>query len=365
MPLSKITARHPISEVHGGIDYSELSTIGITPDKILDFSTNCNPFGPPTGIKAAIKNVDLDSYPDSASNELRQALADKLKVGKNNLIIGSGSTELIRLIATAYLNHKDTVIIHSPTYSEYETACRIADCTIKKISLSSADDLRLDVQTTVSQISKHKASAVFLCNPNNPTGQYLTANEVEQIITADKNCLVILDEAYIAFTNNTWSSLDLLKYDNLVIVRSMTKDFAIAGIRIGYAIAGKEIISGMNKIKPPWNVSSVAQKAALYVINCDKYVQTCYQKIKKSKHYLIGELEKMGFPTISSQTNFFLVRTGNATDIRQALLKKGLLVRDCSSFGLPEYIRIAPRSISQCRKLIKTLKETGVSSHAG
>jgi histidinol-phosphate aminotransferase len=365
MPLSRITIRHPVSAVHGGIDYSELSTIGIAPDKILDFSTNCNPFGPPPGIKAAIKNADLESYPDSASNKLRQALADKLQVSKDNLIIGSGSTELIRLITTAYLNNKDTVIIHSPTYSEYDTACRIAGCTIKKISLPSMDNFRLDVRTTVTQIIKHKAKAVFLCNPNNPTGQYLTVNEVEQIITADKNCLVVLDEAYIAFTNNTWSSLDLLKYNNLMIVRSMTKDFAIAGIRIGYAIAGEAIISVMNEIKPPWNVSSVAQKAALYVLNCDKYVQTCYQKIQDSKNYLISELEKMGFPTISSQTNFFLIRAGNATDVRQALLKKGLLVRDCSSFGLPEYIRIAPRSISQCRKLITALKETGVSPHDG
>jgi histidinol-phosphate aminotransferase len=365
MPLSRIKPGQINPAVHGGIDYSELSSIGVTPDEILDFSTNCNPFGPPPGIKAAIKNADLESYPDSASNELRQALADKLQVSKDNLIIGSGSTELIRLIATAYLNNKDTVIINSPTYSEYETACRITGCTIKKIRLSVANDFRTDVQTTISQIIKHKANAVFLCNPNNPTGQYLTSNEVEQVLKADRNCLVILDEAYIAFTDKTWSSIDLLNYDNLVIVRSMTKDFAIAGIRIGYAIAGKEIISILNEIKPPWNVSSMAQKAALYVLNCDKYIQSCYQKIQNSKNYLIGELEKMGFLTIPSQTNFFLVRTGNATDVRQSLLKKGLLIRDCSSFGLPEYIRIAPRNLSQCRKLITALKETGVSPHGG
>jgi histidinol-phosphate aminotransferase len=365
MPLSRIKPCQMNPAVHGGIDYSEMSAMGIKPDEILDFSTNCNPFGPPPGIKTAIKKADLESYPDSVSHELRKALAKKLQLKKDNLIMGSGSTELIRLIATAYLNHKDTVIIHSPTYSEYETACRITGCTIKKIRLSAANDFRLDVQTTVSRIIKHKANGVFLCNPNNPTGQYLTRNEVEQIITADKNCLVILDEAYIAFTDNTWSSIDLLKYDNLVIVRSMTKDFAIAGIRIGYAIANEEIISIMNEIKPPWNVSSIAQKAALYVLGCDKYIQTCYQKIQDSKNYLADELEKMGFPAISSQTNFFLVRTGNTPAVRQVLLKKGLLVRDCSSFGLPEYIRIAPRSMSQCRKLITALKETGVLTHAG
>jgi histidinol-phosphate aminotransferase len=365
MPSSRIKPGHMNPAVHGGIDYSEMSTIGINPDEILDFSTNCNPFGPPPGIKTAIRNADLESYPDSSSNELREALAGKLQVNKNNLIIGSGSTELIRLIAMAYLDNKDTAIINNPTYSEYETACQLTGCIIKKITLSPADNFRLDVRTTISQIIKHKANAIFLCNPNNPTGQYLTKNEVEQIIKADKNCLVVLDEAYIAFTGNTWPSLDLLKYDNLVIVRSMTKDFAIAGIRTGYAIASKEIISVLNEIKPPWNVSSIAQKAALYALNCDKYIQSCYRKIQNCRDYLVEELEKMGFTTLSSQTNFFLVRTGNAPDVRNALLKKGLLVRDCSSFGLPEYIRIAPRSMSQCRKLIKALKETGVHPHAG
>lgn len=364
MPSSRITAEHLTPAVHGGIHYTEISNSGITPDAILDFSTNCNPFGPPPGIKAAIKNADLESYPDSESNKLRTALADKFQIKENNLIIGSGSTELIRMIALAYLDYKDTVIIHHPTYSEYETACRIAGCIIKKIDLSPKDNFRLDIKTTVSQIHNLKANAVFLCNPNNPTGQYLTADEIKQVIKAAKNCLVILDEAYIAFTDNTWSSLDLLKYDNLVIVRSMTKDYAIAGIRIGYAMADKKIIAILNNIKPPWNVSSVAQKAALYALTCDQYIQKCHQEIVKSKNYLIGELGKMGLSTVPSQTNFFLVRIGNATSVRQALLKKGLLVRDCSSFGLPDYIRIAPRRISHCRKLILALKETGVSLYA-
>ena len=365
MPSSRILTGKLSPAVHGGIDYTELLSIGIPADEILDFSTNCNPFGPPPGIKGVIKNADLESYPDSASNELRKALADKLQVNMNNLIIGSGSTELIRLISLAYLDNKDTVIIYSPTYSEYETACKISGCTIIKIDLSSEDNFNLDAKKTVSQIKKHKATAVFLCNPNNPTGQYLSKNEVECIIKADKNCLVILDEAYIAFTDNPWESLDLLKYDNLLIVRSMTKDYALAGIRIGYAIAGEDIIATLNKIKPPWNVSSVAQKAAIYTLSHDQYIQQCHRKIQISKNYLISELQKMGIYTLPSQTNFFLVRTGNATVIRQLLLKKGILIRDCSSFGLLEYIRIAPRSISQCKKLILALKETEVSSHAG
>jgi histidinol-phosphate aminotransferase len=350
-----------IPAIHGGIDYAEISEKGFLPDEILDFSNNCNPMGPPPGLKTFIKNVNMEAYPDSGSIELRTVLADKLLIDKDNLIIGSGSTELIRLIAFAYLGRVSNALIFQPSYGEYELACQLAGCTIKKVTLSSADDFKIDIDDTLSQLQQNNFKAIFLCNPDNPTGRYLGGNDVEQIIRANNNCLVILDEAYIAFTDNTWNSIDLVKYDNLVIIRSMTKDFALAGLRIGYAIADKEIISVLNRIKPPWNVSSVAQKAAIYSLDCKKYIDRSWSELQKARRFLIGEIGKMGLETVPSQTNFFLVKVGDALKVRQALLKKGMLVRDCSSFGLPEYIRIAPRKMAQCSKFILALKEVGVA----
>jgi histidinol-phosphate aminotransferase len=350
--------------IHGGINYGELSSEKLAPAEIIDFSTNCNPMGPPPGLRNVIKDIDIDSYPDSESSELREVLANKFRINMDNIIIGSGSTELIRMAASAYFTHGDRVVISYPTYSEYEIACRLAGCEIIKKDLLPENNFILDIEDTISIIKKEKVSGIFICNPNNPTGQYLMKDDVKRVVAACKNCLVIMDEAYIAFTDNTWNSIDLLQNENLVIIRSMTKDFALAGLRAGYALASKEIINVLNRIKPPWNVSSVAQKAALFALSCDEYIEKCNLELKKNKLFILAELEAIGLKTIASQTNFFLVRTGNAYKVRQALLKRGLLVRDCTSFGLPDYIRIATRSIPECKKLISAMVDIGVTTHA-
>jgi len=350
--------------IHGGIDYEELKRLGILPEVVLDFSVSINPFGPPPGIKEVLVNASVEHYPDSEASELRQALAEKLNISPGKLIVGNGSTELIRLTAAAYLEPNDLVIIPQPTYSEYQTACQLADAKIMKQPVLKEPDFHLDVCEITKLLRKHKPKAVFLCNPNNPTGQYMSRGEVAQIMSSAPESLIVLDEAYIAFTENAWASVDLIDHGNLVILRSMTKDYALAGLRLGYAIAEESIISQLRRVRPPWNVNSVAQKAGIVALNADSYLKGCYNKIRKAKNFLIKELECLGLSPLPSQTNFFLVRVGNAATFRQALLKKGLLVRDCTSFGLPEYIRLAPRSLSECQKLIEAIKDMGALNHA-
>lgn len=351
--------------VHGGINHDELKNLDIPPEIILDFSVSINPFGPPPGIREALTSVSIEHYPDSKSEELRQALADKLHISSNKLIAGSGSTELIRLIAAAYLEPDDLVIIPQPTYSEYETACYLADARIMKRPVLKELDFHLVVDEITKLLRKHRPKAIFLCNPNNPTGHYLSRDELTHIMSITEECLVVLDEAYIAFTENAWESTDFIDRGNLIILRSMTKDYALAGLRLGYAIADEPIISVLKRVRPPWNVNSVAQKAGIIALNADGYLEECNRKIREAKEFLIKELVLLGLSSLPSQTNFFLVRVGNATTFRQTLLKKGILVRDCSSFGLPQYIRLAPRALPDCRKLIEAIKDSGVLSHAG
>ena len=350
--------------VHGGIDHAELRSLGISPETILDFSVSCNPFGPPPGIREALADSIIDCYPDAEASELKQALAEKLNISPDKLIVGSGSTELIRLIANAYLGPNDTVIIPQPTYGEYETACQLADARILKHPVLKEPDFHLNTNETTNLLQKHRPKAVFLCNPNNPTGQYISKKQVLDIMSSVQESLIILDEAYIAFTENAWTPLDLIDHDNLVILRSMTKDYALAGLRLGYAIAADSIISILKRVRPPWNVNAMAQKAGIVALNSYKYLEDCNDKIRKSKYFLIKELARVGLSPLSSQTNFFLVKVGNATAFRQALLKKGILVRDCTSFGLPQYIRLAPRALPECQKLIEAIKDVGVLSHA-
>lgn len=343
--------------IHGGINYAELKSLGISPETILDFSTSCNPFGPPPGVREALASASIDNYPDSEASELKHLLAEKLDIATDNLIIGSGSTELIRLLTIAYFGSGDMVLIPQPTYGEYEIACRLLDAQILKQPVLSGPSFRLDVAETTDLIQKYRPKGVFLCNPNNPTGQYLSGGEIERIMRSIKKGLLILDEAYIAFTENAWSSRDLISSGNVVILRSMTKDYALAGLRLGYAIAASPIISVLKRICPPWNVNSLAQKAGVVAIGAEEYLDECSKKIGEAKGFLVRELECLGLSPIPSQTNFFLVNVGNATKFRQALLKKGFLVRDCTSFGLPEYIRLAPRTLPECQKLIVALKE--------
>ena len=348
---------------HGGIDYSELEKLGISSETILDFSVSCNPFGPPPGIREALDNTSIECYPDSEASQLRHLLASRLNVAPDNLVIGSGSTELIRLVAIAYFGPKDSVIIPQPTYGEYEIACQLVDADVLKQLMRKETNFHLDIAETVDLIRKHQPKGIFLCNPNNPTGQYLAKEEVERILSVSKDSLVILDEAYIAFTENAWTSLDLVNHGNLVILRSMTKDYALAGLRLGYAIAAAPIISVLKRVRPPWNINAIAQKAGIIALNADGYLEECGTKIQEAKSFLVKELIHLGLSPLPSKTNFFLVEVGNGAEFRQALLENGILVRDCASFGLPHYIRLAPRTLPECQRLIGAIKDTGVYNH--
>ena len=350
--------------VHGGIDYDELRSFGISPEQVIDFSVSCNPYGPPPDIEKAINSASIERYPDSASTELVQALARKLDITSDNLIVGSGSTELIRLIAAAYFGPGDSVLIPQPTYGEYEIACHLVDAHVLNKPVQKGIDFRLDIAETMDMVQKHRPKGIFLCNPNNPTGQYLTSKEIDQIISVAEDCLVVLDEAYIAFTEEPWTSLDLVNHGNLVILRSMTKDYALPGLRLGYAVAAVHIISVLKRVCPPWNVTSVAQKAGVAALNADNYIEECRIKMQEAKNFLMKEMVQFGMLPLPSQTNFFLVEVGDAAEFRQALLRKGILVRDCTSFGLPQYIRLASRTLPECEKLIAAIGDVRILSRA-
>jgi len=349
---------------HGGIDYAELETLNIAPQEVIDFSANLNPFGPPPGVMAALRKVDISHYPDSEASCLRQSMAEKLGLKPTNLLIGSGSTELIRLAALAYLGRDDKVLIVEPTYGEYQVACQITGASLIKQRLSPQNGFQLNISETVDLISQHCPKGIFICNPNNPTGRYLPQAEFEKILDVSEDSLVILDEAYIGLVDSAWPSLDLALHSplraersNLHILRSMTKDYAMPGLRLGYGVAREEIITTLRRLCPPWNVNTVAQNSGLAVINEDEHLRRCKTELGKAKSYLIQELSRLGLPPLPSEVNFFLVEVDDARIFRRKLLERKMLVRDCSSFGLPQYIRISPRALPECQKLIASIKE--------
>lgn len=341
---------------HGGPNYAELERLGFAPEDVLDFSVSANPFGPPPDIEIALESAVIDRYPDSDSTELKRALGDNLNVSAANIIAGNGSVELIRIISSAFIDRGDTVSIVAPTFGEYEIACQIAGAKIVKFRLTEDDSFNLNVNDFSEFVRNNQPRVVFLCNPNNPTGQYISREAVEEILSHCDESLLVLDEAYINFADDPWRSLVLSERKNVVILRSMTKDYALAGLRLGYAVACSEIITPLRKVCSPWNVNSVAQRAGVLAVNDALYLGQCQEDIREAKDFLRNGLVDLDFDPLPSQTHFSLIKVGNATQFRQALLRYGIMVRDCTSFGLPEYIRVAARAIPECEKLISAIR---------
>ena len=341
---------------HGGPNWAELEAVGLSPEGVLDFSVSSNPF-PTPGLKKVLNTAAIDRYPDSETTELRQRLSERLGVAPNNILVGNGSTELIRLIALTYFGRDDSVLILEPTFGEYEVACQIVGARVLKQRTKAEDSFVPKIEETITLIRQRFPKGVFLCNPNSPTGGYLSLHEVEMILGSGENTLFVLDEAFVTFADENWSSINLTCRDNVIIVRSMTKDYGLAGLRLGYVIAHEGVIESLHRVRPPWHVNVIAQKAGVAALKDADYLEWCKQQIRQAKQFLMDELSRIGFTLVPSKANYFLVRVGNAKEFRTALLKHGILVRNCSSFGLPEYVRIAPRTMPECRKLITIIKE--------
>jgi histidinol-phosphate aminotransferase len=342
---------------HGGIDYAELDSLGVAPEEIIDFSANLNPFGPPPGVREALSKIEFAHYPDSEAMQLRRCLSEKLSMAPENILISSGSTELIRLVALTYLGRGDRVLIIEPTFGEYEVACHIAGASLIKQRLLAGNTFQLKVGETTELIQRHRPKGIFIANPNNPTGQYLSRTEFNELLNISRDSLIVLDEAYITFVDNAWSSLDMIGGNNLLILRSMTKDYALAGLRLGYGVAREEIIADLRRVCPPWNVNAIAQQAGIIAIKDEGYLKRCQTELRKARDYLVAELSHLDLPPLPSEANFFLVEVGDARGFRRNLLEHKILVRDCTSFGLPSYVRIAPRTLPECRRLVAAIRE--------
>ncbi len=350
--------------VHGGPDYAELAALGLSPDEVIDFSANANPYGPSPRVRAALAEVSLDRYPDAQALALRERLAQLHGLTPNHVIAGNGTTELIWLLGMAYLQHGDPVVIIGPTFGEYRAAARVMGASVTEYRTPAAD-FQPDVNAIAALIEQQQPRLTFLCNPNNPTGVYLVREAVEALAAACGKSLLVVDEAYRAFVTKPWPSEPLVERgpglnpveSNVVLLRSMTKDHALAGLRLGYALASPEVVAALKKVQPPWSVNAAAQVAGLAALSDEDHLRETLPPIAEAKAYLVEELTALGLRVVPSAANFLLVEVGDGRALRRKLLSHGLVVRDCASFGLPEYVRIAVRRMEECRRLIETLHQ--------
>lgn len=347
-----------MTTVHGGLDTLELRRLGLVPEQVLDFSSNINPLGMSPLVREAALKADLSAYPDRHCLKLREALAARLGVGIDNILVGNGSVQLIHLLSRALLSPGQPCLIFVPTFGEYEEAVSLAGGDAHYVWAEETDGFRWSIDAAIRAIKRIRPRLVFLCNPNNPTGAYLGHKEVRRIRDAlDVDALLVLDDSYSSLADRPWDAIPLLDLGGVAILRSMTKEHALAGVRLGYMLAETSVISAAARLQPAWSVNAVAQAAGLAALRDDEHVEAARGVIKQSKAYLWHELNELGLTVNPSAANFLLVRVGNGARVRSALLKRHIVVRDCTSFGLPGHIRIAVRRPEECRKLIQSLRE--------
>jgi histidinol-phosphate aminotransferase len=340
---------------HGGPDYAELAGLGLRAEALLDFSVNSNPLGPSPRAIRALAAVDPSRYPDSAALRLRAGLAAAHDVRPDEVLVGNGSLELIGLLAQVYLDRDDTALVVGPTFGEYEAAGLRQQARPVAVQAAAADGFRLRIDELVAEIRACRPRVLFLCNPNNPTGQALDPDALPAILDACGETLIVVDEAYVDFAEGIESALALRADPRVVVVRSMTKNFGLAGLRLGYLVAQREVVEALGWAQPPWSVNALAQVAGLAALGDDEHLAGGRRLAHRARAFVVDGLERLGLRCVPSTTNFWLVEVGDAAEWRRQLLVRGILVRDCASFGLDRYIRLAARPLLECERLIEVI----------
>ena len=347
---------------HKPVSHGGLFPFVTSNSNVLDFSSNISPLGPPPLVRKTIKKQlkTIEIYPDPDSIRIRKNLEWYTKVPFNQIVVGNGATEIIYNFCQAFLSQKTPVLIPIPTFGEYEAAAKLNGA---KISFFKTMNLNENDADFINKIPKH--GCVFLCNPNNPTGVLIPRKKLLNLLRVAKNrrSILVVDECFIELVPESNESVvkDIKKHDNLLVLRSLTKSFGLAGIRIGYALGSKQMISVLNKIKIPWNVSGLAQQAASAALCHSFFLEKANNLIKKESNYLQKNISKIdGFECLSSSTNFILIKTKiNSKTLQKKLLKKKILIRNCSTFrGLDnKFIRIAVRTRKENKRLVRSLEK--------
>lgn len=332
------------------------------PEMFIDFSANINPLGPPTALKEKWNDFyqEITVYPDPFAENLKNRIAESEQTSVNSILIGNGGAELITLVAR-FLSGKRVVVVE-PSFSEYEKACRANKCEIQYHQLLEPN-FELSIDELLPTLSS--ADALFLCNPNNPTGiQYPVSTVISIIQECEKqNCFVILDEAFYDFLKDYQSFIPYInKFSNLIIIRSMTKMFAIPGLRLGYLAAAPDIIAALRPLQPHWSINTIALLAGELCLQNKEFMNETQVYISEERERLFTFFKKNNFVNTSSQVNFYLLRDPNLQEqisFFEFLLLKGIIPRHTFNFpGLEgNWLRFAIKSKEENSKLMEVLLE--------
>ena len=328
---------------------------------VIKLASNENPLGvSPKALQAMRDAMDRGNYyPDAASFDLRSAIAERFGLSLEQVAVGNGADDLILELCMAYLEDDDEVVISRSSFPVYDIY--VAAMRAKLVKTPLAPGFRIDLRAMAEAITD-RTKAVVVCNPNNPTGTIVTADALDGFVQAvPEDVLIVADEAYVEMVDSDAfpDSMAYVRDDrpNVLILRTFSKVYGLAGIRLGYAFGAPETVAVLQRVKNIFNVSVVAQAAGIAALQDDEFVKESVRVNAEGRRYLCREFERLGLEHAESHTNFILVRVGpNASRIFEQLLERGIIVRPCVNYDLPEFLRISIGTVVQNRRLIDALE---------
>ena len=341
---------------HGAIDFEEIAALGLTPDAIVDFSVNSNPFGPASAVVEALQSASVSRYPDKVCLELRQALGRQLKLPLNQMMVGNGTAELLWLIAFVFVKKADKVAVLEPTFGEYRRNARLMGGEICEWRAQEGNNFALDEAAIDQLLVDQRPTVLHVCSPNNPTGSQISSQALERWSRLSPQTLFVVDEAYAQFLPD-YESVMHANLPNVLILRSMTKDYSLAGVRLGYVAGPVNLIRMLEQVSVPWSVNEFAQIAGIAAINAQPEYAAMWRDLQTEAIVFKAGLEVLGYRPIASPMHYFLMDVGDGRRWRQRLLKKGQLVRLCDSYDLPNYVRLSTQLPEQNRQLLDLLQK--------
>lgn len=343
--------------VHGGLHHHELSEFSLDAAEILDFSVNINPYGPTERVLQAAHNTDIRHYGDPTGAATRDALAEKLAIDSTTIALGNGAAELMWSLARVLATDGRPSLVVTPTFSEYSSALHSHGTMVESLATCETRNFVVDLGVLEERIRGCNPASVYICTPNNPTGAATPIRSLKRTAKRFPNTLFIVDQAFLSLSPDH-EELRESGTANMVLLRSLTKDHAIPGLRVGYLVAPAPVVCRLEATRPPWTVSTPAQAALLASFDEEPFLAKSRARITADKDYLETSLLSIGLSPLPSQAPFLITRIGDAGMLRERLLRShNVLIRDCHSFGLPNFMRLAARPKADVDTLLRALRK--------
>jgi len=344
---------------HGGPATAELAALGLVAGDVLDFSVSTNPYGPAAAVLDAIRAAPVTCYPDPAATAARARLAATLDLPAERVAVGNGAADLLWALARTLLPAGSTVLVVEPAFGELRAAAEAGGARVLAWHARPEDGFRVDLDAIAGVARASGARALYLCAPGVPAGTAVPVADVAALARTLPDLELVLDQSFLALSERA-ADRDASVPDNVTRVRSLTKEHNIPGVRVGYAVARPDLLAALERQRPSWSTSAPALAATIAACAEEDFVATSRTRLLGDRRQLETGLRALGLRPVPSSANFLIVPVGDAAAVRPRLLVgRRILVRDCTSFGLPDHIRLAARPSADLARLLAALGDRG------